>query len=147
MLKSEVENQGSQSWRALKMHLVHSKKLLIAILFPMHFSSLSFNLGKVLITTGLGFVPGLTKTEVIDLVTSDAEYENAIADFPLPVYAASGGLISNTPLVCGGQVEGTNGSDECFSLDSKEAKFIGKLSRGSIFRSILTKSMTILDHF
>ena len=48
-------------------------------------------------------------------------------DFPIGVYAATGGLIENTVMICGGRIGGSI-SDKCYSLTSQKATLVTHMS-------------------
>ena len=55
---------------------------------------------KVLVTPGYEDGSSVQNTELIDL--TDPSFQCTVSQFPTSVYAATGGLIGNTPLICGG---------------------------------------------
>ena len=49
-------------------------------------------------------------------------------DYPLELYAATGGLLGNTPLICGGKLHGlTQPVDECYRLNGEKSTFVTKM--------------------
>ena len=66
---------------------------------------------KVLVTTGRGS-DGAQKTEIVDL--EDASFQCTLSQFPTSAYGATGGLVGNTALICGGYSGGYKKS--CYSL-------------------------------
>ena len=72
----------------------------------------SLSLGtKVVVTTGNGF--GAKNTEIINL--EEASFRCTVSQFPTSVSAATGGLVGNTPIICGGGI-GDNSQASCYSL-------------------------------
>ena len=73
-------------------------------------------LGKVLVTTGIPYDSSV-KTEVVDLA-NNAKCES-LPNFPYEAFSATGGLIGQTPVICGGS-RWNNGVpdsyDQCFTL-------------------------------
>ena len=59
------------------------------------------------------------KTEVLDLLNEDVSCSDLV-DFPLEIYYASGSLINNIPVICGGRFnqDGSwHSSDFCNQFD------------------------------
>ena len=88
-----------------------------------HFKSI-FSVTKFLITTGIhggGYGHGENyKSRLIDLSINAS---STCFDWPiLPnnVYGATGGLVSNTPIICGGIDDASHVSDECHILDGRK---------------------------
>ena len=50
-------------------------------------------------------------------------------DFPIAVHSATGGLIGNTVIICGG-TDGQTIFDECYSLTFEEANLVTQMSVG-----------------
>ena len=48
--------------------------------------------------------------------------------FPIGVFGATGGLIGDTVIICGGQKFGFASSDECYSLTSQKATLATHMS-------------------
>ena len=67
-----------------------------------------------------------TTSEIVDLTVKGGNMCNNWPDFPISVERATGGLIGNTVMVCGG----LDGSyvDECYSLNGKVATLITQMS-------------------
>ena len=61
-------------------------------------SSLALRPPKILVTTGYG--SGANNTEIVDL--EDASFKCTVSQFPTSVSGATGGLVGNTPMICGG---------------------------------------------
>ena len=58
-------------------------------------------LGRTKVLVATGYFPGLwSHTEIIDL--EDASFECTLSEFPESVEGATGGLVGNTVLICGG---------------------------------------------
>jgi len=87
---------------------------------------------KVLVTTG--FSPNNQRTEIIDL-----RNPNAICpewpDFPIELWLATGALLDNVPVICGGNTleyslddHKTVGSQECFALNGTIFQSTGNFS-------------------
>jgi len=67
---------------------------------------------KVLVATGYG--SGGKYTEIIDL--EDASFNCTLSHFPTSVHGATGGLVGDTPLICGGAVAWQPPQKSCYSL-------------------------------
>ena len=67
--------------------------------------------GKLLVVTGD------RHTEIIDLLNTDITCDNP-PDYPYQVTQATGGLISNLPLVCGGNTYDGSYISKCFVIGS-----------------------------
>ncbi len=79
--------------------------------------SIIFSLGftKLLVAVGKTESGKNNEVEIIDLETSLSNC-SSLEDFPLPTYAAIGGLeFNNNPAICGGRRSYNNYSRECFS--------------------------------
>ena len=89
---------------------------------------ISFTVTKFLITSGKNVDNGYQKTsEMIDLaIKSDSSCKNW-AEFPKDVYSATGGVIKDTVVICGGGISGES-FDECYSLNGKVATLITHMS-------------------
>ena len=78
----------------------------------------TFTLGgtKVLVTTGFGpRHSGIRNSEIIDL--EDPSFRCTISQFPTSASTATGGLVGNAPLICGGGWGRWNNVDKsCYSL-------------------------------
>ena len=72
-------------------------------------------------------------SELIDLSSDDDDQCFNWVDYPLELYAATGGLLGNTPLICGGKLPGiqlhglTQPVDECYSLNGDKSTFVTKM--------------------
>ena len=86
-----------------------------------------FTVTKFLITTGWNPDGHQRTSEMIDLaIKSDSSCRNW-AEFPRDVDSATGGLIKETVVICGGgNTEGS--SDECYSLNGQVATLITHMS-------------------
>ena len=93
-------------------------------------NDLDFSLAvtKFLIATGAdtNFMP-VSTSELIDLSLDDDDQCFNWVDYPLELYGATGGLLGNTPLICGGWSFGQY-IDECYSLNGETSKFVTKMS-------------------
>jgi hypothetical protein len=84
---------------------------------------------KVLVTTGTGI--GSKQMEFMDLEdpTNVCQPSSFLADYPIDVYAASGGLLTNNnALICGGTA-GSKRLDDCFSINHNGIKNGSRLSQ------------------
>ena len=83
---------------------------------------------KFLIATGKDTNNNPVSTsELIDLSLDDDDQCFNWVDYPLELSGATGGLLGNTPLICGGESFGQR-IDECYSLNGETAKFVTKMS-------------------
>merc|ERR1719245_1028931 len=72
---------------------------------------------KVLITTGYDRSRSsyaVQNTEIVDL--EDASFKCTVSQFPIGVAGATGGLVGDTPLICGGALRGRQYHKSCYSL-------------------------------
>ena len=86
-----------------------------------HFRSI-FSVTKFLITTGNhkeNYYGQNYKSRIIDLAINVTSGCFDWPTFPDYVYGATGGLVSNTPIICGGRVF-DDVSDECHILDGRK---------------------------
>ena len=85
-------------------------------LYNLKYVSIFAGRTKVLVATG--YVSGLERnTEIIDL--EDASFKCTLSQFPASVYGATGGLVGNTALICGGGIDTLTGwqyQNSCYSL-------------------------------
>ena len=80
-----------------------------------------------MITTGKNFDGHQRTSEMIDLaIKSDSSCKNW-AEFPKDVDSATGGVIKETVVICGGGIPGES-FDECYSLNGKVATLITHMS-------------------
>ena len=89
-----------------------------------HFKSI-FSVTKFVITTGIhedGYGHGQNyKSGIIDLSINATSGCFDWPILPIAVYGATGGLVSNTPLICGGwNHDASHASDECHILDGRK---------------------------
>ena len=84
-----------------------------------------------MVTTGLNQDFFQTTSEIVDLTIKGGNKCNNWPNFPISVYGATGGLIGDTVIICGGWGTG-NGShvDECYSLTSEKATLVTQMSVG-----------------
>merc|ERR1719328_713778 len=68
---------------------------------------------KVLITTGYDGYDEVQNTEIVGL--EDASFKCTVSQFPIGVFGATGGLVGDTPLICGGS-DGWQHQKSCYSL-------------------------------
>jgi hypothetical protein len=88
-----------------------------------------FTVTKFLITTGYDSDGYQRTSEMIDLaIKSDSSCKNW-AEFPKDVAGATGGVIKETVVICGGEDQNIGESfDECYSLNGKVATLITHMS-------------------
>jgi hypothetical protein len=80
-----------------------------------------------LITTGWNSDGSVRTSEMIDLaIKSDSSCKNW-AEYPKDVGSATGGIIKETVVICGGGIDG-EALDECYSLNGKVATLITHMS-------------------
>ena len=88
---------------------------------------ISFAVTKFLITTGKNSNGYQRTSEMIDLaIKSDSSCKNW-AEFPKDVDSATGGVIKETVVICGGG-NSDESFDECYSLNGKVAALITQMS-------------------
>ena len=99
---------------------------------------------KFLIATGrdTNYNP-VSKSELIDLSLDDDDQCFNWVDYPLELHVATGGLLGNTPLICGGRLFGQY-IDECYSLDGETSKFVTKMSVKRSYAASIVLNETIL---
>ena len=64
-------------------------------------------------------------------------------DYPLELYAATGGLLGNIPLICGG-ISFDQSMDECYSLNGEASTFVTKMSVKRVHAASIVLNETIL---
>ena len=87
---------------------------------------------------------GKTKSEVIDLSLDSKNQCNKWVDHPGPkVWNAIGGLIGDTPLICGGDGGYSFDGDECYIFTGHTSVFITKMSfpRGRAASVVIDEKM------
>ena len=97
------------------------------------FSFFAITVSKFLVTTGTNTDGFQTTSKIVDLTVKGGNMCSNWPKFPQGVYAATGGLIGDTVIICGGW----DGSwvDECYSLTSKKAKLVTHMSVGRTYAS------------
>ena len=113
----------------------------------MTYDDLDFSLAvtKFLIATGLDTDEHPVSTsELIDLSLNNDDQCFNWVDYPLDVSGATGGLLGNTPLICGVYVFSSSKKiDECYSLNGETSKFVTKMSvkRWSAASTVLNETI------
>ena len=81
--------------------------------------------------------------ELVDLSLHD--YGNCFnwGNYPLEVYGAYGGLLRNTPVICGGHDQ-TNNYQDCYSLNQRTSKFLRKMFVSRFGAASIVLNETIL---
>ena len=74
-----------------------------------------------------------TTSEIVDLTVKGGNMCNNWPDFPIDIMGATGGLIGNTIIICGGYSDGYERG--CFSLTSEKATYVTSMSIGRMFAS------------
>ena len=99
---------------------------------------------KFLIATGMDTNDNPVSTsELIDLSLDDDDQCFNWMDYPLELYAATGGFLGNTPVICGGSSFGQD-MDECYSLNGERSKFVTKMSETRSGAASIVLNETIL---
>ena len=83
---------------------------------------------KFLITTGgtTGYAK-VKKSEILDFSEKN-EFQCADwVDYPIDVYDATGGLVGQVPVICGGDSGDSLFHDECYKVTGNKAVFLGKM--------------------
>ena len=81
---------------------------------------------KFLITTGktTGY-DYIKKSEILD-ISDQKKFQCADwVDYPIGVYGATGGLVGQVPVICGGWSSGY--IDDCYKVTGNKAVFLGKM--------------------
>ena len=107
-------------------------------------TDLDFSLAvtKFLIAIGYDGNP-VSTSELIDLSLDDDDQCFNWVDYPLELDGATGGLLGNTPLICGGESFGQY-IDECYSLNGETSKFVTKMSVKTSGAASIVLNETIL---
>jgi hypothetical protein len=84
------------------------------------------------VTTGRNSDGRQTTSEIADLTVKGGNKCHNWPDFPISVLAATGGLIGDTVIICGGN-DGSWDNDECYSLTSEKATLVTHMSVGRYF--------------
>ena len=69
-----------------------------------------------------------TTSEIVDLTVKGGNMCNNWPNFPISVFGATGGLIGDTVIICGGEDSDSNYVDECHSLTSEKTTPVTHLS-------------------
>ena len=97
---------------------------------------------KILVATGDNLNGRQTTSEIVDLTVKGGNMCRNWPKFPLSVFEATGGLIENTVMICGGYDDSL--VDECYSLTSQKAAFVTNTSvRRSFVASIVLNDNTL----
>ena len=97
---------------------------------------------KILVATGDNLNGRQTTSEIVDLTVKGGNMCRNWPKFPLSVFEATGGLIENTVMICGGYDDSL--VDECYSLTSQKATFVTNTSvRRSFVASIVLNDNTL----
>jgi hypothetical protein len=81
------------------------------------------------VTTGSNSDGYQTTSEIADLTVKGGNKCNNWPDFPIGLYGATGGLIGDTVIICGGY-DGLFIFDECYSMTSEKATLVTHMSVG-----------------
>ena len=81
-----------------------------------------------MVTTGFNQDGKPTTSEIVDLTVKGGNLCNNWPDFPIGVSGATGGLIGDTVIICGGW--GSSSIAECYSLTSEKATIVTHMSVG-----------------
>ena len=83
------------------------------------FSSFLITVSKILVTTGHNQEGYQTTSEIVDLTVKGGYKCNIWEPFQIGVRGATGGVIGDTVIICGGY-DGSNNVDECYRLSSEK---------------------------
>ena len=78
---------------------------------------------KILVATGYRDKGTATKTELIDLSTASNK-QCELGDYPIEVYKATGGLVKQRPVICGGYPA----TSDCYTLKQGTWQFLSSMS-------------------
>ena len=102
---------------------------------------------KFLITTGVSNDRWIKKSEILDL-SDQKKFQCADwLDYPIDVYAATGGLVGQVPVICGGNrgYGFSNGyKDECYKVTGNKAVFLGKMKTKRGYAASVVLNDTVL---
>ena len=88
---------------------------------------------KFLITTGRTGLSGfVTESEMIDLSESGNYQCSNWIDYPIGVQRATGGLVGDLAVICGGW-SGIDAIDECYKVTANKAVLLGKMTTKRAF--------------
>ena len=87
-----------------------------------------------MVTTGFNRDFFQTTSEIVDLTVKGGNMCNNWPNIPISVYGATGGLIGDTVIICGGR-GGLDDVylDECYSLTSEKAELVTHMSIGRVY--------------
>jgi len=93
----------------------------------------SFLSGKVIVFGGQSPFSNDPVVELLDLTSSSDQDQCSNVDITFPIhlfYGATGAMVSNTPLVCGGDYydDGDKDNQGCYKLVENKMEFIGNMS-------------------
>ena len=84
-------------------------------------------------TTGRGSNGFQTTSKIVDLTVKGGNKCNNWPDFPIDVLGATGGVIGDTVIICGGMDYSYSSLKECYSLTSEKATLVTHMSVGRYF--------------
>ena len=93
-------------------------------------------MSKFLITTGWNPDGFQRDSRMLDLSIKGGSNCTDWAELPKDIYLATGGVIQNTAVICGGGITGES-FDECYSLNGKTATLITHMSAKRIYAASL----------
>ena len=81
-----------------------------------------------MVTTGFNSDGYQTTSEIVDLTVKGGNKCNNWPNFLISVEGATGGVIGDTVIICGGYDDSYSSVDECYSLTSGKATLVTHMS-------------------
>ena len=110
--------------RFLMVNIVYTSFLLTNVFF----SSYQITVSKILVATGYNQDVGSKTSEISDLTVKGSNMWKNWPKLPIGLFGATGGLIGDTVIICGGQDPWFVYFDECYSLTSQKATLVTHMS-------------------
>ena len=109
----------------------------------LYFCSFKITASKILVTAGENLDGVQTTSEVVDSTVRGDNMCKNWPDLPIGITGATGGLIGNTALICGGWHDSPS-VDECYSLTSEKATLVTHMSVGRVYAASIVINDNIL---
>ena len=109
----------------------------------LYFCSFKITASKILVTAGENLDGVQTTSEVVDSTVRGDNMCKNWPDLPIGITGATGGLIGNTALICGGWHDSPS-VDECYSLTSEKATLVTHMSIERFFPACIVLNDNML---
>ena len=103
------------------------------------------SVSKFLITTGFNNDDGqIKKSEILDFSEKNKYQCADWVDYPIDVYDATGGLVGQVPVICGGVSYSYGYIDDCYKVTGNKAVFLGKMTTKRYAAASVVLNNTVL---